>query len=280
VGSTLGVAGALPFYAQELGFFKNAGLNVTLSAFPRAAITMDAIQTNAIDFAQFSLIALASAIAHGIPVAMIGTGSIYADDVPPVIALCVAKDSPIRNASDFEGSTIGVASLLDVSILGVYAWLDKNGADRSKIKMIELSFAEMAPSVQRGTIQAAVLAEPFLTSSFDRLREVPKVYSAVGKRWAGEAWYARSEYAVKNAALVKRFMDALYATQKYVDRNPQKIEPLLSTNSKIPLETVHAMRKVVFSEGYRPELVQPVLDVAFRYNQLPRHMMAHELMAR
>lgn len=209
---------------------------------------------------------------------MVGIGSLYVSGRRNIVGLFVAEDAPIRGAADLVGKTIGVSNLVDNSILGVDAWLEKNGVDRTLVKAVEIPLSEMGAALQRGTIAAAIIAEPFLSASKDQTREIPRMFDAIGRRWAIEVWYGRREFVKANPDLTNRFMDAVYATSKSVNRNPERVVPLLSTYSKIPVERLQDMSKPIFSESFDASLVQPALDLSYKYKQLSQPATVADLM--
>jgi ABC-type nitrate/sulfonate/bicarbonate transport system substrate-binding protein len=58
--------------------------------------------------------------------------------------IITARTSPVRNAKDLNGKTIGVASLGGVR--RTTKWLEANGADVSSIKLVEVSSGITQPT--------------------------------------------------------------------------------------------------------------------------------------
>jgi len=159
VAATANDTFAEAYYAQDMGFFKKAGLNVDLQTFANGASVTTAVGGNAADVGISNPVGLAGAFSHNAPFVLIAGGGMYSSKAPTTV-MCVAKDSPLKTAKEFEGKTIAVSGLKDLTQLGAVAWLAQSGADTSKMQFVEIPFAEMGPALVRGTIAAAVISEP------------------------------------------------------------------------------------------------------------------------
>ena len=263
------------YYADQLGFFKQAGITATLSSAARSAETLQLVARGDIDVASATPEGIANAIIHGIPVRIVAIGAIYVE--PAAIGLYVAKDSPIKGAADLANAIVGVNSLNDSQSLGVWAWMSDNHVDPSKVKIVEIPFPSMAAALKRKDIAAGCIVEPFATAARDDIRAVPGAYASLGHHWAFGAWYARTDFIEKNAALTKQIVAALYATAKAVNANPASIEQLLVGYSKMPLVTVRAIVKPVWAEKAERSSIEPQLQAAVKFKMIARPVSYEEI---
>ena len=152
------------YYADELGYFKAAGLDVHITDMTASPPIVAAVASGAGDIG-FSVVT-STAVAHerGIPVRFIAPGAMWVT-ANGTAQLVVAKDSTLLSAASFNGKTIAVTGLADLTYYGTKAWLEKNGADTSTIKWVELSFPEMAAAVAQHRVDGAMIAEPFLEAA-------------------------------------------------------------------------------------------------------------------
>jgi NitT/TauT family transport system substrate-binding protein len=266
------------YYAEQLGFFKQAGISTIGTIVARGAAAVSGVISGDYDIGSSTPPSIASAIVHGIPLRVIAPGPVYVD--PPPFQLFVAKDSPIRTARDLMNSTIAVQTLNDDQGLGILAWLDQNHVDTTKVKFIEMTFPTMPAALTRGEIAAAMIVEPFISANKDVLRAIPRVYDSLGQRWAYGAWFARQDFIDKNPALVKAIATALYATAKHVNANQSEIDPLLAAYSKVTVDTARSTVKPVFAEMLEPSNFVPQLQVALKFKMLPRAVTLQEFLAK
>lgn len=281
VAATANDTFAEAYYAQDMGFFKKAGLNVDLQTFANGAAVTAAVAGGAADVGISNPVGLAGAISHGAPLVLIAGGGMYSSKAPTTV-LCVAKDSPIKSAKDFEGKTIAVSGLKDLTQLGAVAWLSQNGADTSKIQFIEIPFAEMGPALQRGTVAGAVISEPSLTSAKEKglTRVFAPVFSAIAPQFLIGAWFTTKSFAAAHPDLVKRFQAAIYESARWANGNHDASAAILAKYSKINSETAHTMTRATYATTLTPGIVQPEIDIAAKNNVIDRPVSAAEMIAR
>lgn len=267
-----------PYFAQELGNFRNAGLDVALQPMTNGAVIMNAIAGGSLDVGLGDVIQMANAIHHGLPLAFFMGGAIYTSKQPTLV-LCVPKDSPIRTAKDLEGKTIGCINLRSLAALSIYEWVRKNGGDNTKIKLFEMGFAEMAPGLVRGTVPCALVGEPFLTGFKNQLRRLGDTFAAVGDSFYINNWYGTRDWIGRNGQTARKLQDVFYETARYVNahRDQPEISAIESKYTKIDPERVREMAHNLFATSLEPRLMQPVLDIALRYNYIDRPITFAEL---
>lgn len=267
------------YYANDLGSFKAAGLNVEVSTFPNGAAQAAACAGGAIEIGLGEATELANGIARGLPFGVFAGGSLY-DSAAPVSALCIAPDSPIRVAKDFEGQTIAVPVLISLSSMAVKAWLVQNGADLTKVRFIELGQGAMAAGVARGTVAGAHIGEPALSAAGTTIRKLATPYDAIAKQFLISDWFARREWMAANAEVLKRIIGVIYDTARWANEHHDASAVILAKYSKLELDRIRGMHRSRYATSLDPRFIQPVLDAAFTYGGLPRHFEAAELIAR
>jgi len=268
-----------PYYAADQGFFARAGLDVDVELFSGGARVTTAIAANAIDIGISNPISLANAADHGLPMVLVAAGVLYNRDA---IALCVAADGPVKTARDLNGKTIGVTALEDSNTLHVRAWVDQNGGDSTTLQFVEIPFTAMAAAVARGTVAAAPIAEPALTPALrgGTLRIFAHTLDVYGRDYMIGGWVARSDWVNRNRDAVRRFVSAIYATARWANAHPNETAPFLAKYAKMDLATVLTINRSRCAESWSPRMVQPALDLGYRYHFFSRHLAAADLMAK
>ena len=157
------------FYAQEMGWFAKAGIDVDLQLLSNGAVILAGVAGGSIDIGYSNILSLEVAYRKGLPLVMIAPASIN-DDRHPTNYLVVAAQSSIRSAKDLEGKLIACAPLKGLGDNSIIAWMDNNGADGSKAKFVEISFQEIPAAFAQGRIDAAFMIEPFATEAKSEIR--------------------------------------------------------------------------------------------------------------
>jgi NitT/TauT family transport system substrate-binding protein len=263
-------------FAQDGGTFAKYGLSVAITEFPNAQAIVAAVVGGAIDAGMADMIQLVNPIERGVPLGYFAGGSVYHSETPPTL-LVAAKTTALAKAKDFEGQTIGVVALNSISAMAVSEWLRQGGADPARVKIYELPFATMVPALQRGTLAAAFLAEPFLSANRPDLRVIASAYDAIAKDFYIGAWFTTRDWAAKNPDAVKRLAAAIYETARWANAHHDDSSVMLARVTKMDLDRVRSMTRASWSTSLDPKLMQPVIDVAVRYGVIPTPVAAGTL---
>jgi NitT/TauT family transport system substrate-binding protein len=273
---------ALPYYAQEKGLFKAAGLNVVLSVMPNGGSVTQGILGGALDVGVTNSGSMSSAFIRGLPLQMLACGAVYAPR-SPISHLAVGKASGIASAKDLAGKTFAVSTLHDMIQGTVLAWLEKNGGDWKAINFVEMPPAQMAAAIAAKRIDGGAIVEPFFTASKDDLTNLGYNYSAVNDNKAFQTlgivtskdWYA------KNAATGKKVAAAIHDAAKWANnsRNFTEAATLMTTFTKVEPAVIAGYPRLAFAESNNPGLIQPVIDMLTKYAYIPHGFSAAELFA-
>jgi NitT/TauT family transport system substrate-binding protein len=264
------------YYAQDLGYFGKAGLTVEISTMASGGVIASAVAGGSIQIGSSNIVAIAAARSRGLPFVFIAPGAEYRDTAPTT-QLCVAPNSPIRSGKDLNGKTVGTISLKALDQSSVQAWIDRHGGDSSTVRFVEVTTSEMPAALERGTIQAAQIAEPVLSAEHSRLRCIGKTYSEVAKRFMISGWFARSDWVTRNADIVRRFNEAIAESARWANANPRKAAAILEKYSKIPPNPNET--HLTYALSLDPTMIQPVIDLATQYKILTRPLPASDLIA-
>jgi NitT/TauT family transport system substrate-binding protein len=267
------------YYSAEQGYFSAAGLNVEITTFANGAAQAAACAGGAIDVGLGEATELANGIIRVLPFVVFAGGVMY-DSAAQIQALVVAPDSNIRTAKDFEGQTIAVPALVSISSMAVKQWLVKSGADLSKEKFVELSQPAMTPAVVRGTVAGAHIGEPFLSGAGPAIRKVAIPAEAIARSYLINEWFTTRDWLAANGATARKLANAIYDTARWANGHQNDSAVILSKYTKIEVEKIRGMARAKYATALQPQLIQPVLDMAFTYGGLPRHVDAAEMIGR
>jgi len=252
-------------YAREAGFLAKAGIDADLQTMVNGTAIAAAIVSGSIDIGYITLDALASIHQKGIPLVVIAPGSEYLS--PQYTgALLVAANSPIHVAADLNGRTIAVVALNGVSHLATRAWVDQNGGDSATIKFVEIPPPSITAALDAGRVDAAYAGEPFLEIAKKTSRVLVYGFDAIAKHYLGSAWCATPQWAKDHADLVSRFGAAIRETAAWVNKNPAQTGEIFAAFTKTDPALIATMPRVRFTPDLTPALIQPVIDVAAKYN--------------
>jgi NitT/TauT family transport system substrate-binding protein len=270
---------APPYFAQAAGFFSRAGLNVEITPFTTGGAVTNAAAGNALDVGMGDAIQLGLAVVRGIPFGFIAGGTQYTTDAP-TSRLCVAKTSTLRSAKDLEGQTVGINGLRSIQEFANREWMLQNGADPEKVHFVEIPASAMVAALQRGTVAAAIVTEPVLSSSADDIRFFAKSYDAIAKAFYLNSWFANRDWIAKNPETARKLQQVIFDAHRWANTHHDETAPTLAQITKLPPERIRAMTRAVYGTTVETGYMQPVLDVAYKYKVFERRITATELIAR
>ena len=277
--ASIGSTDMTPFYyAIQQGLFQKAGLDVTVTQAPTGAASTTAVVGGAAQIGFSNLLALSIAHQRGIAVEMLAPGVEY-DTNAPNVGILVANDSPIKTPKELEGRIVGVTGLHDLLAVATIAWIQRGGADSSKVKFIELPPSVMPEALKAGRVDAVAIYEPFVGSVVaSGARIIGKPYDAIGPRFVNAAWFALEPWVNTHRILAVRFARVIHDAAEYTNNHYDELIPLVSSFSKLSPETLQKMVHARVSTSLSPELVQPVIDLAARFHEIPAPFRAQDML--
>jgi NitT/TauT family transport system substrate-binding protein len=265
-----------PYYAQDLGLFKAAGLNVEIQQLNGGGAVVSAIAGGSLQIGGGTPLPLAQARSRGIKVVIIAPGYIYDYKAPtPINALVVGVNSPYHNAKDLAGKTVAVTQVRGLDEVAIDAWLDANGADSHSVKYTEFPQNAMADAVAAGRVDAAQIGDPALSDALEagKVRILAKDYDAIGKRLFGSVWFTSEDWAAQHPDEARKFAAAINQAGAWATRNPVAAAAVLQKYMKVTYTRAHEYH----ARTIDPTFIQPILDAAVRYKLLTTPMSASDL---
>jgi NitT/TauT family transport system substrate-binding protein len=261
-------ASAQLFYAQELGLWTKAGLNVQLQPNPFGAAIAAAVASNAVDVGYATIMTLAAAHAKKIPFTVIAAANAF-DVTQPPGGMLMSASKDVRKGVDLNGKTIGSPGLNTLGEYGVRAWVDAGGGDASTLKFVELPFSEMPAALASGRIDAAFVAEPFLTQAKKTAHTVGIEFDAIANAFLVAGWFATADWANKHQRAVALFAQSMRDAVDWAKANPAKCPEILAKYLKVDPAQVAATPRTYFAKTIDPAQVQTGIDLTAKYAKFP-----------
>jgi NitT/TauT family transport system substrate-binding protein len=265
------------FYAKDLGFFTQAGLDADLQFGRSGAAEIEAVVTNAADFGSSAVSSIAQARSRGLPVIIVAAGGLMTGKVDG--ALVTLNDSPIQKAADLNGKTVAVVGLQSFQQYSTQYWIDKNGGDSRTVKFIEVGFADINQAVESHRVDAATLFEPSITLALGtgKFKLLANTAVAVGPRWLNSVWFSTDNYVQQNPSATGAFVNAIRQGATWANAHHDESNAILVKYLKLDPDLANRMTRDLQGTELTPALMQPNLDVMVRYNALPKTMTVDQL---
>ena len=222
------------YLGEEVGIFKKHGLQLKANVASTGAVP--AVMSGEYHFGFTALVNVLQARDKGLPLKIIAAGSsstgVKGADVTMIHA---GPKSGIRSAKDLEGKTVSVNALNGLLQMLGKAAVKADGGDPSKVRFIELGFAEALAALEAGKTDAMVGAEPFGTAAIAAgYAPIASPYQSMSTKSMLTSSYFTSE-AQLNAKpeLFKKIRAAINESLEYAQKNPDQVRKQLPKFTKL-----------------------------------------------
>jgi NitT/TauT family transport system substrate-binding protein len=230
--------------AYEKGFFKQAGLDVTIKLYPSGLESLEAMLRGEADIATAADIAFASLMSKDPSLRVVASIGLTVGN-----QIVARKDRNIREPSDLKGKTIGY-SPNTVSDYFLYAFLLTNHLSSSDITPVAIPPARQVEVVVTGEVDAISAFEIYAFVAGEQLGENAVLWDTqnnVAYQWL----LATRESTTKSPEAIKRLLKALMTAEDFTLTNGDETKSIIS-------------KKWAFSPAYISQSwAQTRLDVSF-----------------
>jgi len=280
VAGTLSDVFGEPLFAKAAGAFDRAGFDLEVSSLTNAAAIAAAIGGGSLEMGTGDLISGINAIIKGVPLVLLAPCGMYISSENNVV-LAAVKDTPIKQPRDLIGKTIGVPTLVGLSTATIRAWLSANGVDLASVKIVEVPSPATFAALQRGTIDCALVGEPFLTPVKNDIRVIGKPYDAIAPEFPISVWYGAKPWVDADRDRARRAVNAIYETGRWCNAHRDETFAILVRDAHFDADKLKGMIRTTFGTGpLLPAQVQPVLNLAYKVKIFDHPLEASTLITR
>lgn len=267
------IADVAPLYlGVQKGFFKDQKLNVEPKPIQGGAEAVPAVTANEIQFAFGNAISLLQARERGIDLRIVTEGvQGGSSDRDSTNGMLVKKGSPIKTAADLEGKTVAVNTLNNLGDVTTRAAQENQGADPSALKFVEVPFPDMLAALDRGSVDAAWIPEPFVSQGL--AGGATKLYDPfveVGKRLTPSQYFGATKFLDANPDVEKRFAKAMDRSLDYARTHEAEVRKIIPTYSAIPKPVAAKMPLPYWTSELNVESVRQQGELAKKYEALKK----------
>jgi NitT/TauT family transport system substrate-binding protein len=266
------------FYGVKAGLYQKAGLDVQIVPTSSGTAATTAVVAGTYEIGKASLISVMVAHLRGLPIALVAGGAVW-DPKVPFAQLLAAKDTTFKIGPEMNGKTIGVPALNDLNTLVTSAWVDKMGGDSKTLKFVEIPNSVATAALTSHRIDACVEQDPQTADALatGQVRSLAPAYSSISNHFMFGAYFVNTDWAKTHADAAKTFARVTYQAATYTNTHHAETAAMMSEITKIPIAVFSKMDRVQSATNGDAELMQPLIDAAAKYHQIPRGFPAAEL---
>jgi NitT/TauT family transport system substrate-binding protein len=232
------VVGALPVLdtaglqvAIKEGFFKQAGLTVTVKSVAQSTVAIPDLLHGSIDvIGGGNYVSFLEAQANGaFPVEFLAPAVDCTADDYGVVAM---PSSGITTAKGLAGKTVAVNLTQNIQTLTTSAVLTSEGV--GAVRYVQIPFPDMVPALTAGRVSAISVVEPFLAAALAAGGKlVASTCTGPAADFPMSGYITTQGWAQQHAAAAKAFQRALEQGNAYADAHPDVVRSVLPSYTSI-----------------------------------------------
>jgi len=261
------VVGALPvideaplYLAQKNGYFKQAGLNVTIDPVAQSTQALPDMLHGTVDVVGANYTSFFEAQAKGeVQLKVLGEATNCKPDTFAIVAL---PSSGITKPADLAGKTVAVNLTNNIQTLTANAVLKAAGADSSKVTYVVVPFPDMISALTSHKVDAISVVQPFLAGALaSGAKTVVSSCDGPVANFPISGWFATQAWTQQNPNTARAFQRALLQGQAYANANPGAVKSILPTYIKITPQAASKVTLGVYPTTLDPAQLQQVLTL-------------------
>ncbi|MDA2813384.1 ABC transporter substrate-binding protein [Nocardiopsis sp. RSe5-2] len=249
--------------AVDQGFFADRGIEVEIRSMSGGAQAVPGVAGGDLDFAFGNVTSLLVARDAGLPVKVVANGATTTGEQGnDVSAVVVPEGSPIESAEDLEGATVAVNNLENIGDTTVRNSVRKAGGDPAEVGFTELPFPDMPAALEKEEVDAAWMAEPFLTTSLQAgATEIASNFVDAHPELTMATYFTSERLLAEDPELAADFTAAMEEGLAYAEDNPDEVRRILGEYTEIDPAVIEDIRLPSFPTEMNRESIRTIADL-------------------
>jgi len=281
VGS-IPIAGNVALYcAMDYGGLAAEGIEIQSTDFQSGTRIVEALAGGSLDIGLSATLSVLQAVQQGLDLVIVAPASFKAsDNRAPTSALVARKDAGIAGPAQLRGKTIAVNSLRSLDYLIAAEYLGRGGVSPRDVTWQELSYPHIVPALDNARVDAAFVAEPFLSilRNGDRVTILSTALDIIpGSSTA--SYTALRSWTQSRPAVLEAFLRGLRRGIDVCERDPQKMRDALVKHTGVKPALAQQIGLPVLRPTLRAVDLLPLMELARRHELLVRDVDIERLLS-
>jgi NitT/TauT family transport system substrate-binding protein len=215
------------FIAKDKGYFEQHGLDVTMTKIALASNVPGALVAKSLDIGMGTPPMLLVTSESGLDLIAIAAVSRLTKD-NPFVSLIARPAANIKVAADLKGKKLGVPGFNSSMDISFRKWLMDRNVAPSEVNIVEAVFPQMHDLLAGGTLDAAIVLEPFRTLI---IRDgtgvnVRDFFSDLSPDALAAIWMAKADWIANHRTTIEGFRAALTEGIADLQKNPAEFQSI------------------------------------------------------
>jgi NitT/TauT family transport system substrate-binding protein len=269
------VVGVLPIapsaavqYGIDQGIFEKHGLDIEFQTSSAGAAMLPAVSTGSINIGIGNPLSVLVAVDKGLDMKIVSGYSNSKAEGDDITGVVVKKDSGINSWKDLAGKTVSVNAVNTQGDLTIMEAVEQDGGDPKAVKFSEVAFPDAPAQLERGNIDAAWMAEPFVANALadENNKLLGYNYQDVIPGLPTMVAFTSGKYAQENPESVAGFKAALAETLDAAQADEKGLKSTVAAFLKIDEAKAQAINMEEFSGELRTEQMTKLGKLMQKYD--------------
>jgi NitT/TauT family transport system substrate-binding protein len=233
------------YIAADQGLFEAEGLTVTpqLGTGGGAGLVAGLVSGD-LDIAYSNYVSVVQAASKGLPLELVRE-----NDRPGPQGIFALSSSGITKPADLTGKRVAINGLGNIMELTSRAALEENGVDPDAVQFVELPPPDMLAALTAGNVDAAWLAEPFVTIAGNTMDtvEVLDVFAGPTEELPVAGWATSTQFAQQNPNTLAAFTRAMDSAMQNIEEDPSLVAQIVPTYTALTPEVAAQLNPINFA---------------------------------
>lgn len=244
------------------GVFEEHCIDLELQSVQGGAAGMAAVVAGDMQISVGNPLSMMTMADQGLPVVTLSNFAANAETGPTSVGVFVNAGSDIADACDLEGRKFGVNTLKGPNELLMRKWVEDAGCDPDSVQVVEMGFPDMPAALQSGQLDAAMLAEPFLTQAEETgLVFLADIFQLGAPGMPNQILMTTRQFAEAEPDVIENFLAAMDDANSYVSGNEDLVREILVDEVGVDPAIAEKIRLDVYTADLKCETMQTLADL-------------------
>ncbi len=241
------------FVAKDQGFFEKHGVHVEMQLGSNGSVVVAGVISGSAQVGLPTPTVAFQAVENGLELRAFAATNVFPDN--SATGLVVRADGGIHSAKDLEGKKVGVPGLGGLLDVTMREWLRSNGADVSKVDIVEIQLPQTADVLRAGQVDAVASVDPFASRAVDAGvgRLIGDYLDIIPDGTAAGIFVTSADWAAENPEAVKGMQQAIDEAITFIARNEAAARESIAKYTTLPPGVVAKLRLPNLSAHLDPE---------------------------
>ncbi len=258
--------------AKQAGIFAKNGLDVELVEFRNGNEAIGAQRAGAVDVVLTIPGTAMAAVERGFDLVLVSGTETSQASAPDTGSIVVRKDSTIKSLADLKGKTIAISGTHTQKTVAIQTILKRSGVKPDEFTFLEMPYASQVDALRGKQIEVVASLDPWTTifrnSDFAKVLAYDYLESLPEQPIGG--WYARREFAGKNAEAMTRFAKSMCDVADYLGADKDRARAAIAAYTGLDIALVKEVPVNKWTCKIDLKTWNKVADMMFEGGELPK----------